>query len=76
MINIYNKNYLECKDVKFDLIFTDIPYNIGRDAYALNPQWWKNGDVKAGTSEKPIQNFLKQMKISIYMNGFLGAITI
>lgn len=52
MIKIFNKNYLDCGDVKFDLIFTDIPYNIGKDAYASNPQWWKNGIIKEGYSKK------------------------
>ena len=59
MIKLYNKNYLECEDVKFDIIFTDIPYNIGKDAYASNPRWWKNGSVKNGRSEKADSMFFE-----------------
>ena len=58
-INLFNKNYLECDDVKFDLIFTDIPYNIGKDAYASNPRWWNNGDYKNGKSEKADSMFFE-----------------
>lgn len=39
-------------DRKVDLILTDIPYNIGKDAYASNPRWWINGNYKDGKSEK------------------------
>lgn len=58
-MKLYNKSYLECEDVKFDLIFTDIPYNIGKDAYASNPRWWKNGDYKNGKSEKANSMFFE-----------------
>lgn len=59
MIQIFNKSYLEC-DKCFDLIFTDIPYNIGKDAYASNPRWWKNGNVKDGKSDKANTSFFEK----------------
>lgn len=36
---------------KAQLIIADIPYNLGNNAYASNPSWYKNGDNKNGESE-------------------------
>ncbi len=67
MIKLFNKDYNECEDVKFDLIFTDIPYNIGTDAYASNPQWWKDGKIANGYSEKAnAQFFEKDIDFNVY----------
>ena len=33
------------------LVIADIPYNIGADAYASNPVWYKGGDNKNGESK-------------------------
>lgn len=52
------KNYLF--ENSFDFILADIPYNIGADAYASNPQWWKNGNVKEGYSEKAESKFFEK----------------
>ena len=47
MVNLYNMDFNNFnEDVKVKLILTDIPYNIGRDAYASNPQWWKMEIIK------------------------------
>lgn len=55
---LYNDDYRNVKlTEKADLIVIDIPYNIGADAYASNPQWWKKGDFKNGKSEKAEQKF-------------------
>lgn len=60
MVNLYNMDFNDYnEDVKVKLILTDIPYNIGRDAYASNPQWWKNGDYKNGTSERANSKFFE-----------------
>ena len=45
-----------------DLIIIDIPYNIGLDAYASNPQWWKKGEFKNGKSEKAESLFFETDK--------------
>ena len=42
---------------KVDFILCDIPYNIGLNAYASNPQWWNNGDFKNGKSERANKEF-------------------
>lgn len=36
---------------KAQLIIADIPYNLGNNAYASNPSWYKDGDNKNGESE-------------------------
>ena len=36
---------------KAQLVIADIPYNLGNNAYASNPMWYKNGDNKNGESE-------------------------
>ena len=42
------KKYLHCKA---QLIIADPPYNLGKNAYASNPAWYKDGDNKNGESE-------------------------
>ena len=42
------KKYLNCKA---QLIIADPPYNLGKNAYASNPQWYVDGDNKKGESE-------------------------
>ena len=34
------------------LILTDIPYNVGNDAYGSNPTWYNGGDIKNGQDPK------------------------
>lgn len=36
---------------KAQLIIADVPYNLGENAYASNPKWYKDGDNKNGESE-------------------------
>lgn len=36
---------------KAQLVIADIPYNIGKNAYGSNPQWYIGGDNKNGESE-------------------------
>lgn len=54
MIRLYNDDFMNYNKYTYNkakLILTDIPYNIGLNAYASNPQWWKGGEVKNGKSE-------------------------
>jgi len=51
------QNYRNKNIPKAQLILTDIPYNIGNYAYASNPQWYKDGDLKNGESELAGKNF-------------------
>ena len=41
------------------LIIADIPYNLGNNAYASNPQWYKDGDNSNGESKFANTSFFK-----------------
>lgn len=51
LINDHFQNYKQYNIPKAQLVIADIPYNLGNNAYASNPQWYKNGDNKNGESE-------------------------
>ena len=51
LINDSFQNRKQYNIPKAQLVIADIPYNIGNNAYASNPQWYKNGDLKNGESE-------------------------
>lgn len=45
------QNYKPYNVPKAQLIIADIPYNLGNNAYASNPSWYKDGDNSNGESE-------------------------
>jgi len=45
------QNYKGYAIPKAQLIIADIPYNLGNNAYASNPAWYKDGDNQNGESE-------------------------
>lgn len=45
------QNYKRYNIPKAQLIIADIPYNVGKNAYASNPQWYKESDIQKGESE-------------------------
>jgi site-specific DNA-methyltransferase (adenine-specific) len=45
------QNYKGYQIPKAQLIIADIPYNLGNNAYASNPAWYKDGDNTNGESE-------------------------
>lgn len=51
LIHDHFQNFKRYSIPKAQLIIADIPYNIGKNAYASNPQWYKDGDNKNGESE-------------------------
>lgn len=54
-IRLFNDNFQNFKRYgipKAQLVIADIPYNLGENAYASNPLWYKGGDLKNGESEK------------------------
>lgn len=51
LINDHFQNYKSYGIPKAQLIIADIPYNIGINAYASNPSWYKDGDNKNGESD-------------------------
>lgn len=51
---IYNDHFENAKRYNIQhaqLIIADIPYNLGKNAYASNPQWYKDGDNSNGESD-------------------------
>ena len=51
IFNDHFQNYKRYNIPKCQLLIADIPYNLGNNAYASNPVWYKNGDNKNGTSD-------------------------
>ena len=59
---LYNDHFENAKRYGIphaQLIIADIPYNLGNNAYASNPQWYKDGDNKNGESELANKTFFK-----------------
>lgn len=51
------QNYKRYNIPKAQLIIADIPYNIGVNAYASSPSWYKDGDNKKGESKLAKSSF-------------------
>jgi site-specific DNA-methyltransferase (adenine-specific) len=51
------QNYKSYQIPKAQLIIADIPYNLGNNAYASNPAWYKDGDNNNGESELAGKSF-------------------
>ena len=73
-VEVYHDNFQNFKGYnipKAQLVIADIPYNIGVDAYASNPQWYKDGDNKKGESKFAKASFFNsdgQFRIAEYMH--------
>ncbi|MDD4280091.1 MAG: site-specific DNA-methyltransferase [Candidatus Sumerlaeales bacterium] len=73
-LELYHDNFQNFKQYnipKAQLVIADIPYNIGVDAYASNPMWYKDGDNKNGESAKAKASFFAtdgSFKIAEYMH--------
>jgi site-specific DNA-methyltransferase (adenine-specific) len=71
---LYHDNFQNWKRYnikKAQLIIADIPYNLGVNAYASNPVWYKDGNNKNGESEKAKSTFFNtdgNFKIAEYMH--------
>ena len=52
------QNFKRYNIPKAQLVIADIPYNLGNNAYASNPMWYKDGDNANGESEKAGKAFL------------------
>ena len=51
IIHDHFQNYKVYQIPKAQLIIADVPYNLGNNAYASNPAWYKDGDNANGESE-------------------------
>ena len=59
-IALYNDNFQNWKShniLKAQLILTDIPFQLGEDAYGSNPMWYKGGDNSNGESRLAHKSF-------------------
>ena len=45
------RNYKRYGIPRAQLVIADIPYNLGKNAYASNPMWYNDGDNKKGESK-------------------------
>lgn len=65
------QNYKKYNIPKAQLIIADIPYNVGNNAYASSPQWYKDGDNKNGESKLANSSFFdtdKDFKVPEFMH--------
>lgn len=73
-MELYNDNFQNYKRYgipKAQLVIADIPYNIGKNAYGSNPEWYNGGDNKNGESAKAGKQFFRSdsnFKIAEYMH--------
>ncbi len=71
LIHDHFQNYKRYNIPKAQLIIADIPFNIGVNAYASNPQWYVDGDNKQGESEFAGREFFdtdKDFRVSEFLH--------
>jgi site-specific DNA-methyltransferase (adenine-specific) len=57
LIHDHFQNFKVYQIPKAQLIIADVPYNLGNNAYASNPAWYKDGDNTNGESELAGKSF-------------------
>lgn len=57
LIRDHFQNFKSYHLPKAQLIIADVPYNLGNNAYASNPAWYKDGDNTNGESELAGKSF-------------------
>lgn len=65
------QNYKRYNIPKAQLVIADIPYNLGVNAYASNPMWYKDGDNANGESKHAAKAFFNgdgQFNIAEYFH--------
>lgn len=65
------QNYKKYNIKKAQLVIADIPYNLGVNAYASNPEWYIGGNNKNGESKKAAKAFFNgdgQFNIAEYFH--------
>ena len=71
---LYNDNFQNYKRYgipKAQLVIADIPYNLGKNAYASSTEWYVDGDNKNGESKKAGKQFFNSdsnFNIAEYMH--------
>lgn len=73
-MELYHDNFQNFKRYnipKAQLVIADIPYNLGNNAYASNPEWYVGGSNKNGESKNANKAFFNtdgRFKIPEYMH--------
>lgn len=73
-MELFNDNFQNYKKYgipKAQLVIADIPYNLGKNAYASSTEWYVNGDNKQGESKKAGKAFFNSdhnFNIAEYMH--------
>lgn len=62
LYNDHFQNYKRYSIPRAQLVIADIPYNLGVNAYASNPEWYIGGDNKNGESKKAGKAFFNTDK--------------
>jgi hypothetical protein len=62
LFNDHFQNFKRYNIPKAQLVLTDIPYNVGINAYGSNPSWYVGGDNKNGKASLPGLPFSIQTK--------------
>lgn len=71
LFNDHFQNYKVYGIPKAQLVIADIPFNVGKNAYASNPMWYNGGDLKNGQSEKAATEFFdtdKDFRVAEFMS--------
>jgi site-specific DNA-methyltransferase (adenine-specific) len=71
LFNDHFQNYKKYNIPKAQLVIADIPYNLGKNAYASSTEWYVDGDNKNGESNKAGTEFFdtdKDFRIAEYMH--------
>ena len=71
LYNDHFQNFKRYNIPKAQLVIADIPYNLGNNAYASSNEWYVDGDMKNGESDKANKAFFdtdENFKIAEYMH--------
>jgi len=71
LFNDHFQNYKVYNLPKAQLVIADIPFNLGKNAYASNPKWYIDGDNKNGESELAAKEFFdtdKDFRVAEFMS--------
>jgi site-specific DNA-methyltransferase (adenine-specific) len=74
LFNDHFQNYKKYLNCKAQLIIADVPYNIGVNAYASNPAWYKGGTIKMEKASLQVKSFLILTKIFDLLNLCIFAV--
>lgn len=71
LYNDHFQNFKRYNIPRAQLVIADIPYNLGKNAYASSTEWYVNGDNKNGESDKAGKQFFNtdsNFNIAEYMH--------